>query len=122
MVIQKFYSNCKTALERLPPEKLSKKVHFQEKDAIVEASKVLGMVWDAAVDEYTFIAKYDSPQAFFLKQKLPENPEWTKRLILRLSATVYDPLGLLAPFTVQARSLLQRLWRENLGWDGKLPD
>jgi hypothetical protein len=83
---------------------------------------VLGMVWDAAVDEYTFIAKYDSPKSFFLKQKLPENPQWTKRLILRLSATVYDPLGLLAPFTVQARSLLQRLWRENLGWDDVIPE
>jgi hypothetical protein len=40
---------------------------------------------------------------------------WTKRGILRLSATVFDPIGLLVPFTTQARSLIQRLCSENLG-------
>jgi hypothetical protein len=122
MVIQKFYSNCKEALSTLPPERLSKKVHFQEKDAILEASKVLGMVWDAEKDDYNFIAKYDSPEAFFDKQNLPEAPGWTKRGILRLSATVFDPIGLLAPFTIQARSLIQRLFSENLGWDDPIPE
>jgi hypothetical protein len=48
--------------------------------------------------------------------------EWTKRLILRLSVTVYDPLGLISPFTVRARTILQTLWGEDLDWDTPIPD
>jgi hypothetical protein len=36
--------NSKEALKILPIEMLSKKVHFDDKDAIYEASKVLGLV------------------------------------------------------------------------------
>ena len=48
--------------------------------------------------------------------------DWTKRLILRLSATVYDPLGLISPFTIRAITILQALWGENLDWDTPVPD
>ena len=59
----------------------------------------------------------------FSVSKSPKNPIWTKRLILRLSATVYDPLGLISPYTVKARSILQDLWKvPNLGWDDQIPD
>ncbi len=45
-----------------------------------------------------------------------------KEIILRLSATVYDPLGLISPFTIRARTILQALWGENLDWDTPDPD
>ncbi len=48
--------------------------------------------------------------------------DWTKRLILRLSATVYSTLGLISPFTIRARTILQALWGENLDWDTPVPD
>lgn len=32
-----------------------------------------------------------------------------------------DPLGMLAPFTVQAKICFQQLWRMNLDWDSPLP-
>ncbi|XP_037931689.1 uncharacterized protein LOC119666483 [Teleopsis dalmanni] len=35
---------------------------------------------------------------------------------------VYDPLGFLGPFTVQIKTLLQRIWKENLDWDSTLPE
>jgi transposase len=119
----KFYSNSKEALKLLPAERLSKKVHFDDKDAIYEASKVLGMVWDAEPDVLRFHAKFKNCEEFFLSLKITKNPVWTKRLILKLSATVYDPLGLISPYTVKARSILQDLWKvENLSWDHKIPD
>jgi hypothetical protein len=44
----------------LPTERLSKKVHFDDKDAINEVSKVLGLVWGAETDILYFHDKLKS--------------------------------------------------------------
>ena len=36
--------------------------------------------------------------------------------------TVFDPLGLLAPWLLQPRVLVQELWRLRLDWDEPVPD
>ncbi|MGV0982897.1 MAG: hypothetical protein ACOYB0_11175, partial [Polynucleobacter sp.] len=72
-------------------------------------------------DSLQYNAKHSSTENFFKFLKLKKIPEWTKRLILKLSATVYDPLGLISPFTVKSRSILQTLWKEDLKWDDKVP-
>ena len=35
---------------------------------------------------------------------------------------MYDPLGLISPFTIRARTILQALCGENLDWDTPVPD
>jgi hypothetical protein len=96
------------------------KIHFEDKEEVFDCNKVLGMVWDANTDLLTYNAKYKSTIKFInavnLHKKVSKS-KWTKRLILRLSATVYDPLGLMPTFTVRARTILQTLWGENLDWD-----
>ncbi|KRY76839.1 hypothetical protein T4A_9087 [Trichinella pseudospiralis] len=44
-----------------------------------------------------------------------------KRTLLSLTATIFDLLGYLAPFTVRAKMLLQLLWQEGTSWDDPLP-
>ena len=44
----------------------------------------------------------------------------TKREILRDSAQIYDPLGLLAPVTVKAKILVQTMWKQKIDWDEPL--
>jgi len=123
MKIQKFYSNSLKVLKCLPKDCLSTKVHFEDKDAIIEANKVLGMIWDASTDNFKYNSKFANKNEFFNHLNLKTNcPEWTKRLILKLSATCYDPLGLISPFTVKSRSILQELWKEELTWDQSIPD
>ena len=122
MKVMKFYSNSQKTLKQLPKECLSSKVHFEEKDIIYDTSKVLGMVWDASTDLLKFCSKFKNTEEFFASLKLNRKPTWTKRLILKLSATVYDPTGLISPFTVRARSLLQDLWKEELSWDSPIPE
>lgn len=46
--------------------------------------------------------------------------DWTKRQVLSATASVYDPLGLIAPITIRARALMQRLTGQKLQWDQKL--
>ena len=46
----------------------------------------------------------------------------TQRLALSLVSKVYQPIGLVAPFTVGARLILKDIWRVNgQRWDDELP-
>ena len=49
-------------------------------------------------------------------QSLPS----TKRSVLKLSAKVFDPIGLVTPFTVNMKILFQSLCTENVNWDDDL--
>ena len=45
----------------------------------------------------------------------------TQRLVLSLVSKVYDPIGLVAPFSFGARLILKDIWRVNgQSWDGEL--
>ena len=48
---------------------------------------------------------------------------FTKRQVLAQVNGIFDPLGLLSPFTVKAKILLRRIWRQDkkLGWDDPIP-
>ncbi|TNN13573.1 Gag-Pol polyprotein, partial [Schistosoma japonicum] len=52
---------------------------------------------------------------------IPERPV-TRRSILSSIASLYDPLGLLAPVILPAKQLLQRLCKSGLGWDVEIPE
>ena len=57
--------------------------------------------------------------------KLSQEILWryTKRNILSLVSSIYDPLGWVSPLTVRGKMFLQTLWKEKKDWDEKLnPD
>ena len=41
----------------------------------------------------------------------------TKRGILNMLSSVYDPLGLASPFVLKARRIVQNPCRTKIGWD-----
>ena len=63
--------------------------------------KVLGSIRTTDTDQFTFDLVDLSQQASLLPT--------TKRSLLRISAKMFDPLGLLSPFTIQLKVLLQEL-------------
>ena len=67
------------------------------------------MFWNTETDNVGF--------KFTLKQK-----KMTRRGLLSIISSVYDPLGLVAPFLLQGRLLNQDLRRANLGWDEVIPE
>ncbi|GFT71619.1 integrase catalytic domain-containing protein [Nephila pilipes] len=45
----------------------------------------------------------------------------TKSFVPQAVDKIIDPLGLISPFTVRMKCLLQNLWREEIQWDDPLP-
>ncbi|KAM8703782.1 hypothetical protein ACLKA7_008418 [Drosophila subpalustris] len=73
-------------------------------------TSALGLTWNQREDVLLF--------AF--RPKLSFN-EVTKRTILSLASSLFDPLGLEAPVIVTAKIILQELWILKLHWDESVP-
>ena len=75
---------------------------------------VLGMKWDVERDALRFNVNQEQRN----KEKI------TKRSILSTVNSIFDPVGLLTPFTVRTKILLRRIWayRPKIDWDDELPD
>ena len=67
------------------------------------------MWWLAEQDVFTF--EENAPS---------DDMKYTKRNFLRKIATLFDPLGLLAPFIIRAKLLLQEMWTAGLEEDDKM--
>ena len=78
-----------------------------------ESSHVLGLKWNHRLDTLV-VSRGTSPD---LSRPI------TQRVVLSVVSAVYDPIGLVAPYTVKARLLLKDIWRLNgQKWDDNLPD
>ncbi|KRX34053.1 hypothetical protein T05_5963 [Trichinella murrelli] len=71
--------------------------------------KTLDVLWDT-----------NSHRLSFQQPEVDKEAHDTKRILLRLAATAFDPLRYLTLFTVQAKMLLQLLWQEGTSWDDTL--
>lgn len=89
--------------------KLMSAVNGQETSIFFEEPEkqtILGMKWDLLVDEFTYMLKESE-----------EPKRWTRRSVLSKVASVYDPLGHLAPVTLIAKTFVQELWKTTNLWD-----
>ncbi|XP_072931704.1 uncharacterized protein [Epargyreus clarus] len=79
--------------------------------------KALGVLWLPRYDELGFNTEmHRVPEDV---KNLTRTP--TKREALGVVMSIFDPLGLLSPYTITAKILLQELWREKIGWDESIP-
>lgn len=69
-------------------------------------SKLVGLWWDPESD--SFLYKIGVPD---LKACC------TKRYMLSVTASLYDPLGFLTPVVAGLKQLIQECWKRNLDWD-----
>ena len=66
--------------------------------------RALGLLWDVKHDKLTF-------------QHSPESLPNTKRGILSLIASSFDPLGIVTPAILEAKLIIQFLWKLKVDWD-----
>ena len=67
------------------------------------------MFWDAQSDTFKF-------------QAVQAGKPSTKRGVLSIVSSLFDPLGFLSPFVFSAKILLQDLWRDKIPWDQEIPE
>ena len=59
---------------------------------------------------------------FFVFKPLLKQCVYTKRDILGIVTSIFDPLGILTPSILEAKLIIQSLWAENAVWDDQIPD
>ena len=105
----KWISNSRRVLSSVPEVDRAKEVKELNLDRDkLPTERALGVQWCVEDDNFTFSVT-TKPQPH------------TRRGILSVVSSVYDPLGLLAPFTLTSKLLLQELCSLNLGWDEEVP-
>ena len=109
MHAHKWLSNSSNVLSAIPPQDRKSKVDL-DRDQL-PCTKTLGVWWLAEEDIFTF------------KEHVPDKSmPYTKRNFLKKIATLFDPIGFLAPFTIRAKMLLQDMWTSGLEWDDELTE
>ena len=99
MNLREFVTNARNALERIP-----------EKDKLLDLNqKVLGIKWNL---------KTDNIEVKFLSSNLED--KFTRRKVLEVMASLFDPLGLVSPCLVDPKLLFQKLWHKPKNWDEEL--
>lgn len=63
----------------------------------------------------------DSIDTFSFNISLKDHPS-TRRGCLSVIASLYDPLGFIAPFSLTGKRILQELCHRGIGWDDPLPE
>ena len=81
--------------------------HLEELD-VKNEHKVLGLNWNCVSDEFF---KFE---ALF---SLAESLEPTRRNLLKVTSSFFDPLGILSPVVVKMKLLFQSLCQGNVAWD-----
>ena len=103
--ITKFTSNNRAVIDSILPEKRAKSVRQLDiKADTLPLERALGVYWNTETDSFCFKIK--------LLEKKP-----TRRNILSLTSTVFDPMGFVSPFIMPAKLVLQNLCRMGLDWD-----
>ncbi|XP_055584707.1 uncharacterized protein LOC129737573 [Uranotaenia lowii] len=80
--------------------------------------RVLGLEWNPRQDCFQFPTSLRGELApYVCGERRP-----TKRMALRCIMSLFDPLGLLSPYTIHGKMLFQDLWRCGIQWDDDIPD
>jgi hypothetical protein len=108
--LQKWASNNKTFMNTVEPEKRAKnaEIGINSKETI----KTLGIAWQSSEDTLLIMNNVNT---------LPHE-RITKRTVLTVIASLFDPMGWLAPSVVMAKIFMQKLWAKRLSWDEELPE
>lgn len=80
--------------------------------------RVLGLFWNPRTDDFKFTLSFKKiPLEISDGVKKP-----TKREVLRLVMSIFDPFGFLAPLVVRGRLIMQDIWKTSIDWDTKITD
>ncbi len=108
--LTKWVSSSRSVLATIPEEDRTQDIKTLdlEKDKL-PMERALGIRWNMESD------------AFFFSIKPNPHHLISRRNILSIVNSIYDPFGFLAPLTLPAKRIVQELCRRNFGWDEVIP-
>ncbi len=106
--LTKWISDNRDVINEIPAPERAASVKVIDEYAEMPTERALGVGWDTQQDHFVFKVK-------------KRNLAITRRQVLSLIASLFDPLGFLAPFLVRAKIILQRIWQLGVAWDDCLP-
>ncbi|XP_053699180.1 uncharacterized protein LOC128746160 [Sabethes cyaneus] len=113
--IRNWVSNSPEVLQSLGETKPVAPVHFNQ-DKQTSKERVLGVIWDPNTDEFAFSTTHrEGLLPYLFEEKRP-----TKRIVASCVMGFFDPLGLLSPFTIHGKIIIQHLWRSSCDWDQEI--
>ena len=108
--LTKWISNCeqtKTSIDQADKSPSSSKTFEAEPPFL----SILGMQWNVDADNLEVCRG--------MQKEIPL--KITQRAVLSHVSAVFDPLGIVSPFTIRMRLLLKSIWKENgQSWDKEL--
>ncbi|XP_062542436.1 uncharacterized protein LOC134210403 [Armigeres subalbatus] len=114
--LRNWRSNSKKVLQVLGENMAESPKDFSvDKERQVE--RVLGMVW--LPNEDIFVYSVTLPNE--LERSTSTKIFTTKRSILRFVMSIFDPLGLISNLLIHGKTIIQDLWRAQVGWDDPIP-
>ena len=106
----KFVSSSKAVLVSIPEEARSQEVRSLELGGdYYPVERALGVQWAIESDMFSFIV-------------VVKDQPLTRRGIPSTMSSVYDPLGIAAPFLLVGKKILQDLCRTKLSWDDEISE
>ncbi|XP_053376744.1 uncharacterized protein LOC128547687 [Mercenaria mercenaria] len=106
--LTKWLSNSRKVIDLISEAERAPSVVKLEPGTSLPSDRALGVMWNVNDDTLSF------------KVKLTDKP-LTRRGILSVVSSIFDPLGLASPVTLQAKAIIQELCKEKLGWDEEIP-
>ncbi|XP_048035712.1 uncharacterized protein LOC125261152 isoform X1 [Megalobrama amblycephala] len=104
--IRQWACNMPNVIEHLPKEARSDSTElWLSHDKVEPQESTLGLRWN-----------YDSDILGYKHRPVPKTTP-TMRHIYKVTASQYDPLGFILPFTTRAKILIQQLWNKQRDWD-----
>jgi hypothetical protein len=80
--------------------------------------RVLGLMWNYDKDILTYNLKFSKSHSDLLNQL--RRP--TKREVLKITMSIFDPLGFLSNLLISNKILLQAIWDSGIHWDDYITD
>ncbi|XP_021951196.1 uncharacterized protein LOC110848321 [Folsomia candida] len=109
-------SNSEELIKLIPEEHRGERMKNFDSDAGNKVERVLGLHWDTTEDCWSFPINFKKMQS----QVINGETHPTKRQILGVVMSIFDPIGLIAHYTVKGKMLLQAVWRSGYGWDDEI--
>ncbi|KAI7807219.1 hypothetical protein IRJ41_024887 [Triplophysa rosa] len=107
--LHKFVSNNLAVLQSIPPSECATEAKTKDLIFYDTLERALGIQWSIKEDSFRF------------NSTLKDQPA-TRRGILSTVASIYDPLGFLAPYVLKGKRILQEMCNQGTGWDELLPE